>query len=147
MHSYREVELNLNESNESTKRLIPIFILVMIAGGLGAISRVALGLVVEVGANGFPWGTFISNMLGAFGLVWIRLRANDPIWQHVWCQRVVGTGFFGAFTTFSALGNETWLLFEFAGWFRAGWYVGLSLIGGALMALIATKWFAKKAVE
>lgn len=55
----------------------------------------------------FPYGTLVVNVLGSFGLalfgVWFSARAG--LSPHL--SLLIGTGFFGAFTTFSTFANES----------------------------------------
>ncbi|MDC3417629.1 fluoride efflux transporter CrcB [Aquibacillus salsiterrae] len=75
-------------------------VLVGIGGFCGAVSRFIISKAWNHAA--FPYGTFTVNILGAFllGLV-TGLQANEKI------ALLVGTGFFGAFTTFSTFKLET----------------------------------------
>ncbi|MCY4146985.1 MAG: fluoride efflux transporter CrcB [Chloroflexi bacterium] len=63
----------------------------------------------------FPYGTLLVNVLGSLGLAvfgaWLSARAGLPA-QSQW---LVGAGFFGAFTTFSAFANESLHLASGAG--------------------------------
>lgn len=70
-------------------------------GGVGAVARFALdgGVSARVG-RAFPYGTLAVNLLGAVVLgvcAGVALRGG--------ASELVGTGFIGAFTTFS-----TWML-------------------------------------
>lgn len=59
----------------------------------------------------FPYGTLAVNVIGSFLLavfgVWAAERAEIP--ENI--RLLVGTGFFGAFTTFSTYANESVALF------------------------------------
>ena len=63
----------------------------------------------------FPFGTLAVNLLGSFGLalfsVWFGSRAG----LSPQLRLLVGTGFFGAFTTFSTFATESVTLFEKGG--------------------------------
>lgn len=58
----------------------------------------------------FPYGTLIVNVLGSFGLalfgVWFGARTG----LSPQLRLLIGSGFFGAFTTFSAFANESYAL-------------------------------------
>jgi CrcB protein len=72
-----------------------------VVGGLGAIARLALdGSVSARVGRAFPWGTLAVNLSGAFALGVLAGAAvsGDAL-------RLAGTGFLGAYTTFS-----TWML-------------------------------------
>ncbi len=79
------------------------------AGGFfGAIARYLVNLaVLRVWSAPFPLGTLIINVTGSFVLgwfsTWAAARAGlDPAWRLF-----VGTGFVGAYTTFSTFEYET----------------------------------------
>ena len=80
-----------------------ISLLIAVAGGLGAASRLVVdGLVRDRVSTSFPWATVLINVSGSFllGLL-VGLGAGDR-WQAV-----VGTGFLGGYTTFSTASFET----------------------------------------
>jgi len=121
-----------------------------VGGFLGANARYLLTvwtdsvLVPRWGA--FPFGTLAVNLLGSFGLAllaaWVGSRVGLPP-QLRW---LVGTGFFGAFTTFSAFASDSVTLFE-AG--RLGTFLlnillnnGLCLLGAALGLFVAQRLLA-----
>ena len=60
----------------------------------------------------FPYGTLLVNVLGSFGLalfsLWFSARSGMPPQTRL----LVGAGFFGAFTTFSAFANESVALMQ-----------------------------------
>ncbi len=82
-----------------------------LGGFLGANARYLLSLwtndllVPHWGV--FPYGTLVVNVLGSFGLavlgVWVSARTGMSPQMRLF----VGSGFFGAFTTFSTFANES----------------------------------------
>ncbi|MFC6169893.1 fluoride efflux transporter FluC [Loigolactobacillus jiayinensis] len=82
----------------------------------------------------FPWGTLIVNLVGCFVLVWLTqyLAQILPL-----SERLVlgaGTGFVGAFTTFSTFSLETIKFIQTQQYLAAALYVGISLVGGLACA-------------
>ena len=78
-----------------------------LAGALGALARYAVHHAVQSRVSGlFPYGTVVVNVTGAFvlglvtGLFLYHGLAPDA-------RVVVGTGFLGAYTTFSSFSYET----------------------------------------
>lgn len=59
----------------------------------------------------FPWGTFTVNVLGSFALGLV-LNAGVEGETTVTLVALVGTGFCGAFTTFSTFSYESVVLAE-----------------------------------
>lgn len=75
---------------------------VMVGGFLGAALRVGLGFVFPEG-GGFPITTLVVNISGT-----AALAALTSYWQvthrgRPWLRAGIGTGFLGAYTTFSSL--------------------------------------------
>ena len=81
---------------------------VVAAGGaLGGVLRYALGRAVPVAPEGFPWATFVENVLGCFllaGLLVLLLEVWPP---RRYARPFLGVGLLGGFTTFSAFTAET----------------------------------------
>src|SRR3954465_6816284 len=80
---------------------------VALAGASGALARYAVHAVVQSRATGrFPYGTVVVNITGAFvlgfltGLFLYQGLAPDA-------RVIIGTGFLGAYTTFSSFSYET----------------------------------------
>jgi CrcB protein len=84
----------------------------MVAGAIGAPARYLLdGLIQDRTESVFPWGTFAINVSGSLLLGLITgaaLYHSFPNTPKVW----LGTGFCGAFTTFSTFSFETVRLLE-----------------------------------
>lgn len=82
------------------------------AGAIGAPARYLLdGAVQDRTRGAFPWGTFAVNVTGSllFGLITgLALQHGFPRAPRV----VLGTGFCGAYTTFSTFTFETVRLVE-----------------------------------
>jgi CrcB protein len=79
-----------------------------LVGGAGALARFALdGAVAARVASSFPFGTLAVNLSGAFVL---GLLAGAAV--HGDALRLGGTGFIGAFTTFSTWALESHRLAE-----------------------------------
>lgn len=92
-------------------------IFIMVAGGLGALSRYQMsGLAHRLLGDGFPYGTLTVNVVGSFiiGLVMQASLSTDlvpPAWRLA-----VTVGFLGAFTTFSTFSYETLGYIEDGAW-------------------------------
>jgi fluoride exporter len=78
-----------------------IVISLAVGGALGAVARysISLGLPTEMGR--FPWGTFIENISGSFALGFLLILVIEQFPRGRLARPVIGTGFLGAYTTFS----------------------------------------------
>lgn len=117
-------------------------LLVALGGALGAAGRYGLSLLPW--REGFPWGTLLTNFLGAVAIGFLsgllsqkRLGEGGKLfWQ---------TGVCGGFTTFSTFSLEAVTLCQQGSWAKAGAYALLSLalcaagvvLGQALSRLLA----------
>jgi fluoride exporter len=99
-------------------------------GGAGAIARFLLdGVVGARAGRAFPFGTLIVNLSGAFILgafVGATLTSDG--------YRLAGTGFIGAYTTFSTWMLESHRLAEDGELMLGGLNFGISLVLGVLVA-------------
>ena len=105
---------------------------VAVGGALGALARHALTLWAARMYPAFPLGTLGINVVGSFLLgltVALTLRGAVP---EAW-RVAFGTGFLGAFTTFSTFSVDTVRLLQ-AGEGRA---LGLYLLGNVGLGLLA----------
>ena len=55
----------------------------------------------------FPYGTLLVNVLGSIGLAMFGVWFSGRTGMSAQMRLLVGSGFFGAFTTFSAFANES----------------------------------------
>jgi CrcB protein len=105
------------------------------AGGLiGAPARFVVDQVVNSRTRGvFPWGTYVINATGAFILGLISGLVRYQGLGHI-PSAVIGTGFCGAYTTFSTFSWETVRLIEEGTPSAAIWNIAGSLVVGLLAA-------------
>ncbi|WP_027084177.1 fluoride efflux transporter FluC [Cohnella panacarvi] len=112
-----------------------IAVAVAIAGFAGAVSRYGIGLAFpDNGGAGFPWATLFINLAGSLllGLLF-GLASRGKLPQ--WFKEAAGTGFLGAFTTFSAFNGQLWLLWEnHAYGFALAYALASGAVGWALAA-------------
>lgn len=107
--------------------------LVGLGGVLGTAGREGLGLVIPT-LGALPLSTWCVNVAGAFllGMFLEALSRRGPDeGRRRSIRLLIGTGFFGGFTTYSALATETGLLLTSGniGW-AVGYSVGTVVVGG-----------------
>lgn len=106
-------------------------LVIALGGALGALSRYGLGFWISSKWNqGFPLGTFIINITGAFllgflNILFIEKLTISPLWRLG-----IGIGFLGAYTTFSTFSYEVIMLIEGGSLLTAGLYTLLSVMIG-----------------
>jgi CrcB protein len=115
--------------------LHPGFVLAVIAGGiLGAWARYGLSSVLP-SPGGWPLPTLIINLAGAFllgTLLEALVRRGPDAGRLRLIRLLAGTGFLGAFTTYSSLALETNTLLGAGRATDALIYVAATLAGGAV---------------
>ena len=113
------------------------FLLLLIGGGLGANARYWLGELFKVRgwSDGFPWHTFLINVVGSFVLGLVAVACKDrPAW-HLF----LGIGVCGGFTTFSTFSVETLTMLEKDRWPAASGYAFGSVAAGIFGAWLGIK--------
>lgn len=122
---------------------MPPLLAVSLGGALGALLRFGLAeLFPEVVDGGWPWGTLIANLLGAFliGLVATStLVTEGPSWM----RPLLITGVLGGFTTFSAFALELGVLLDAGRVLAAAAYLLVTVLGG-LLAVHGALWLRSR---
>lgn len=146
-HSGIQAEVRGPEHSPSPGRpvhLRPVFVLAVFCGGaLGTLTRYGLAMAIPA-PDGWPLPTLLINLTGAFllGIILEAVVRRGP--DAGWPQRIrlsAGTGFMGAYTTYSALALETAQLGADQYYLEGALYAVLSLCGGVL-ASAAGIWVA-----
>lgn len=97
-------------ANGSSALLMAKYLWVMLGGALGAVSRFAIGTLIQrLSSVVFPLGTFFVNVTGSFliGLLMMFFLDRPAItanWRLFWV-----TGIVGGYTTFSTFEWETFV--------------------------------------
>ncbi|EJQ16358.1 crcB protein [Bacillus cereus BAG3X2-1] len=116
------------------------YIIVGIAGILGALSRYYLGFTIDtIWHHSLPLATLTINLIGCFLLA---LLTTYIARLNVLSSEVItgiGTGFIGSFTTFSTFSVETVQLINHPHFGIAFLYVSCSMLGGLMMSLLGYK--------
>ncbi len=106
-----------------------------LGGFIGANLRYAIGSWVDTHwyAAGFPLGTFVINVSGAFVLGFLATFLSEVILSAPHTRLLLTVGLLGAYTTFSTFSFESVKLLEEGYWLQAL----LNMAGSVVMAVIA----------
>jgi fluoride exporter len=118
-------------------RLAPGVLIAVFAGGvLGGAARYGIGRALPPAADGFPWDIFVINLSGAFALAVLLVLVLEVFPPTRYVRPALGTGFIGAFTTFSSLAVASDHLFAHGHPALAIVYTFGSLFGGLAAAVL-----------
>lgn len=114
---------------------------VFLGGGVGSVLRYAtvIGMARLLPKSVFPWGVFVSNILGSFVLGFLfALPAMKEKSGGAWL--FAATGMLGGYTTFSTLSNDSWLLLLN----QHSWLAAINAIGSIVLGITAAAlgWWA-----
>jgi fluoride exporter len=114
-------------------------VLLMVFGALGTLARYGVAVATQTwlprSAQGFPWATLTVNVIGSFVLALVVFLAlGGRVSQDV--RLAVGTGFCGAFTTFSTFALETDALLTRGAFLEVTLYVMGNLVLGFVAVLL-----------
>jgi len=113
----------------------PVLAVIGLIGAVGAVARFLLdGAVMRRVGRGFPFGTLAVNLSGAF-LLGLLVGAA----QSEELNRLLGTGFLGAYTTFSTWALESHRLAEDGRMRLSALNLALSLALG-----LGAAWFGRR---
>lgn len=116
----------------------PMVAVVAVGALLGTAARYGLALHWPVRSGSWPWTTFTVNLIGALLLGFLLealARRGEDAGRRRLVRLGVGTGFLGAFTTYSSLAVETDLLVHATRPLLASAYALVSVSAGLLVAL------------
>jgi fluoride exporter len=100
-------------------------------GAAGAVARYLVdGWVSDRTGGGFPLGTLVVNLSGAFLLGLLATLAMERAVLPAAIRPPVMIGFLGAYTTFSTWMLESWRLAEQGAWLGAFANIGGSVVLG-----------------
>jgi CrcB protein len=107
---------------------------VVFAGGcLGGWARYAITSTWPTASGRFPWAVFDVNVSGAFVLAVVVVLATDVVSSR-YARPLLGTGFCGAFTTFSSIVVTADELFAHGHAGLGAAYLAASIAGGLAAA-------------
>jgi CrcB protein len=107
-------------------------------GAVGALLRVWLGTRFADGAAGWPWVTFAINVSGSVALAYLATRLQERLPQSTYRRPLLGTGFCGAYTTFSTMQVEVLTMLDHGRDGLAVGYAAASLVAGYVAIWLTT---------
>lgn len=116
------------------------YLYVAIGGAFGSLCRyLIIQWVGALAGREFPWAVLAVNVLGSFlmGLLLGFLASVMPKGRELYL--LLGVGFLGGFTTFSAFTYDSYMLLERGDWWGAAAYIAGS-VGLGLGAFLAGMW-------
>ncbi len=120
--------------NSDRRELVAIFL----GGAAGALLRVGLGKTFSGGAPGWPWVTFAINVSGSFALAYFATRLGERLPQSTYRRPLLGTGFCGAYTTFSTMQVEILTMLDHDRYGLAIAYALTSVVAGYTAIWVGT---------
>jgi CrcB protein len=119
---------------------------VFLGGCAGVLARATLDRAFPIGEGGFPATTFGINLAGAFALAvlieTLAFRGSDAGHRRA-LRLLLGTGFLGGFTTYSALAVQTDALIRSGNVGAAIAYAGGTTVLGfcaSIIGIALTRW-------
>jgi CrcB protein len=132
-----DVESELGPSRSSLPTIDPRIVLAVFIGGVfGGLARYGIGLAAPARSGEFPWDIFAINLSGAFALALVLVVVLEILPPTRYVRPALGTGFLGAFTTFSSLATASDQLAAHHHQGLGAIYVVASLAGGLLATIL-----------
>lgn len=116
---------------------------IFMGGMIGAVLRVWVGTQFSSTAPNWPWATFIINITGSLALAYFATRLQERLPQSTYRRPFLGTGFCGAYTTFSTMQVEIFKMLDHDRYGLAVGYAAASVTLGYL-AIWATTAFVRR---
>lgn len=116
-------------------RRLDVVAAVLLGGFAGGAARYATVRAWPTGSSGFPWSTLAVNLAGAAVLGALVVLAGT-VWRSRYARPLLGTGFCGALTTFSAVVVDVDRLLARGEPGVALGYLAASALGGLVAAFV-----------
>jgi CrcB protein len=109
---------------------------IAVGGAVGTLARAGIDEALPHEPGRWPWPTFVVNLVGSLVLGWVLGRPTAP--NRYW-RPLLGTGFCGGLTTFSAFAVETFELVRGGHLALAVGYPLASLAAGLMLAVAGVR--------
>jgi fluoride exporter len=107
-------------------------------GAVGALLRVWLEQRYAAAPATWPWATFLINVSGSFALGYLATRLQERLPRSTYLRPLLGTGFCGAYTTFSTMQLEVLHMLDHDRYGLAAGYTVASIACGYLAVWLAS---------
>jgi len=110
---------------------------IFVGGVVGALARAGVAQAFPARPGEWPWGTFAANVAGAFLVGYFVVRLQERLPVSTYRRPLVGTGFCGAFTTFSTVQVEVLRMLDRHHLGLAAGYAAASVAAGFVAVTVA----------
>lgn len=111
---------------------------IFLGGAVGAVARTELSEAFPSADGHWPWVILAINVSGAFILGYFVTRLQERLPISSYRRPLAGTGFCGAFTTFSTMQLELLKMIDHHRYGLAAGYAAASIAAGYLAIFAAT---------
>jgi CrcB protein len=109
------------------------------AGGVvGTLARVGFTELFASGDASWPWAVLAINITGAFLLGYLVTRLQERLPLSTYRRQLMGTGFCGAYTTFSTMQLELLDMWNAHHYGLAAGYLGAGVVCGYMAVHVST---------
>ena len=121
-----------------------IFLLVLVGAFIGSDLRYLESLIFKT-TNGFPLGTLVANLAGAFIMPFLIHYLQDRYNLSSKVILTLSTGLLGSYTTFSTFTADSYRLYQSGNWVSLLIYLTITILGGFVVAILGNYWAASRA--
>ena len=111
---------------------------IFLGGAIGALARVGLSELFPARDGTWPWAVFAINVSGSFVLGYLVTRLQERLPLSTYRRPFAGTGFCGAYTTFSTMQVELLKMLDHDRYGLAAGYAVASIAAGYVAVYAAT---------